>query len=38
MSSDSKNLIALVLINNICYSENKNKKKKRRKIKKTEVF
>ena len=38
MSSDSKNLIALVLINNICYSENKNKKKKKKKNKKDRSF
>ena len=29
MSSDSENLIALVLINNICLSKNKNKKKEK---------
>ena len=27
MSSDSENLIVLILINNICNSKNKNKKK-----------
>ena len=30
MSSDSENLIVLILINNICYSKNKNKKKSKR--------
>ena len=29
-SSDSENLIALILINNICYSKNKNEKKSKR--------
>ena len=30
MSSDSENLLALILINNICYSKSKNKKKSKR--------
>ena len=34
MSSDSENLILLILINNICYSKRKNRKKKNQRDKK----
>ena len=30
MTSDSEDLITLILINNICYSKSKNKKKSKR--------